>query len=39
MKSFYYSKKNSKFNTVMSIIKWIDNIKEITSNLDNNMKQ
>ena len=32
VKSFYYSEEDPKFNTVMSIMRWVDN-KEITNSL------
>ncbi|EXX66540.1 hypothetical protein RirG_122820 [Rhizophagus irregularis DAOM 197198w] len=36
VKSFYYGEGDPKFNTVMSIMRWID-IKEITCSLNNNL--
>ena len=35
VKSFYYGEGDPKFNTVMSIMRWVDD-KEITRSLDNN---
>src|SRR5204863_114014 len=35
VKSFYYGEGDPKFNTVMSIMRWVDD-KEITNKLNNN---
>ena len=35
VKSFYYGEGDPKFNTVMSIMRWVDD-KEITNSLNNN---
>ena len=35
VENFYYGKGNPKFNTVMSIMRWVES-KEVASSVDNN---